>query len=155
MSDYFSGLLRTFVKRAGQPIWSRFWPRVEAVAARHANRVAGELRAELAELRGELRAEVAGLRETLTRLSEAAGKQEWTENEVRRIAPQIAAVDQRVASLERPAIDGAETPAARELVEEIRAEHARVRARLSAIAMYEQRIMKVEQAVSGFRSAAN
>jgi chromosome segregation ATPase len=155
MSDYFSGLLRTFVKRAGQPIWSRFWPRVETVAARHANRVAGELRAELAELRGELRAEVAGMRDTLTRLSEAADKQEWTENEVRRMAPQVAAVDQRVASLERPGVDGAETPAARELVEEIRAEHARVRARLSAMAMYEQRIMKVEQAVSGFSSAAN
>jgi hypothetical protein len=155
MNQHLSSLLRTVVKRAGQPVLSRFWPRIEAVAARHANRVAGELRAELAELRGELRAEVAGMRETLTRLSEAADKQEWTENEVRRMAPQVAAVDQRVASLERPVVDGAETPAARELVEEIRAEHAKVRARLSAIAMYEQRIMKVEQAVSGFSGAAN
>jgi chromosome segregation ATPase len=150
MTTPAKGLVLAIIKRAGEPVFSRFWPRIEAVAARHANRVGDQLHAELAGLRDELRADVRDLREAMDRLNEAAAKQEWTENEVRRISPHLAAVDQRVAGLERPRADGEPTPAARELVEEIRSEHARVRARLTAVATYEQRIAKVEQAVSAF-----
>jgi predicted nucleic acid-binding Zn-ribbon protein len=145
-------VLRALARRTSAPLLNRLWPRVEEIAARHAGAVAGPLRAEIAELRGELRAEVATLHEVLDGLP---ARVDWAENELRRLAPHLAAVDQRVAGLERPQVTGEASDEARSLVEEIRTEHARVRARLSAVAAYEQRITKVEQAVTALSGNTN
>lgn len=139
-------VLRVIVRRAGEPVWSRLWPRVEAVAERHARRAARESREELDRLRAELRAEIAPLREAVDRLSGLVGQVDRTANDVRRLVPHVAALDQRVAGLERPPVaDAAECGEGRALVDEIRSEHARVRARLSAVARYEERIARLER----------
>ncbi len=149
-------VLRAIARRVGKPVWSRLWPRVEAVAERHATRVARQLRGELGELRTELRGELTGLREAVDRLAAVAARIDWTENEVKRIGPHLAAVDQRVAGLERPEpVAEADSAEGRTLVDEIRSEHARVRARLSAVSSYEQRIAKVEQAVTAIGKSTN
>jgi uncharacterized protein involved in exopolysaccharide biosynthesis len=145
-------VLRALAKRTGAPVLNRLWPRVEEIAARHATGVIGPLRAEIAELRGELRAEIAKLHEVLNGLP---ARLDWAENELRRLAPHVAAVDQRVAGLERGPVTGEIQGEARSLVEEIRTEHARVRARLSAVAAYEQRITKMEQAVTALTGNTN
>jgi hypothetical protein len=138
-------------RRTGEPVWSRLWPRVEAVAQRHAAGVAHELRGEIADLRTELRADVADLRDAVHRLESLFGRMDWTEGETRRIGPHVAALDQRVAGLERRpsdlTTDDDQQREARSLVTEIRTEHSRVRARLSAVAAYEHRITQLEQAV--------
>jgi hypothetical protein len=147
-------VLRAIARRVGEPVWSRLWPRVEAVAERHATRVARQLRGELGDLRTELRAELAGLRETVDRLGALVERVEWTENEVRRIGPHVAAIDQRVAGLERAEpVAGGDAAEGRTLVDEIRSEHARIRARLSAVASYEHRIATMEQAVTAIGEA--
>ncbi|HYS36317.1 MAG TPA: hypothetical protein VEO01_11865 [Pseudonocardiaceae bacterium] len=136
--------LRAVARWTGSPVWRRMRPRVEAIAAEHSAMVARELRAELAEL-AELRAAVANLRtdvaKTHERINEMASIQD-------RLGPQVAAIDARVAAIERPvpgAGDQSEQAEARSLVEEVRSEHARVRARLSAVASYEHRIAQLEQ----------
>jgi chromosome segregation ATPase len=143
--------LRGIVRRTGEPVWSRLWPRVEAVAERHAAGAARELRGEIAELRTELRGDVAALHEAVDRLSSLFGRMDWTEGETRRIGPHVAALDQRLAGLERQPTelitDDDQQREARSLVTEIRTEHSRVRARLSVVAAYEHRITQLERAV--------
>jgi hypothetical protein len=140
-------MLRVIVRLGGVPVWSRLWPRVEAVADRHARRVARQSREELGALRAELRAEIAPLREAVDRLSCLVGQVDQTANEVRRMVPHVAALDQRVAGLERPQVaDAADCAEGRALVAEIRSEHARGRARLSAVARYEEPIARLERA---------
>ncbi|HEY3751261.1 MAG TPA: hypothetical protein VGL80_18880 [Pseudonocardiaceae bacterium] len=148
--------LRGIVRRTGEPVWSRLWPRVEAVAERHAAGAARELRGEIAELRAEIRGDLAGLHEAVDRLAGLFGRMDWTEGETRRIGPHVAALDQRVAGLERQQLDRQPTGLttddeqqreARSLVSEIRTEHSRVRARLSVVAAYEHRITQLERAV--------
>lgn len=137
------------MRRTGEPVWSRLWPRVEAVAQRHAAGAALELRGEIAELRTEIRGDLAALHEAVDRLAGLFGRMDWTEGETRRIGPHVAALDQRVACLERPidVVDDDQRREARSLVTEIRTEHSRVRARLSAVAAYEHRITQLERAV--------
>ncbi|HEX5405910.1 MAG TPA: hypothetical protein VFX16_26845 [Pseudonocardiaceae bacterium] len=121
------------------------------MAQRHAAGVARELRAEIGELRAELHASVAELCGAVDRLGGLVGRIDWTEGEVRRIGPHVAAVDQRVAGLERQPVGpatGEEQVAARSLVTEIQTEHARIRTRLSAVAAYEHRIAAMEEAVT-------
>lgn len=73
------------------------------------------------------------------------------ERELLRLSPQVAALEQRVEDLrvriEDPAFTGddAERAEARSLVEEVRAEHARVRARISAASVFEERLRVLEQ----------
>ncbi|HET6152204.1 MAG TPA: hypothetical protein VFE15_04565 [Marmoricola sp.] len=72
------------------------------------------------------------------------------ERELIRLSPQVAALEVRIADLgER--IEAAPAPGtdtdraeARSLVEEVRAEHARVRARISAATVFEERLRVVE-----------
>lgn len=72
-----------------------------------------------------------------------------------RVAPQVAALEARLEDLvER--IDGrvlAATPeeeaSARSLLEEVRAEHARVRARITAATVFEERLRVVEDKLNG------
>ena len=82
------------------------------------------------------------------------------EGETRRIGPHVAALDQRVAGLERQqpdrqptglTTDDEQQREARSLVSEIRTEHSLVRARLSVVAAYEHRITQLERAVEADR----
>jgi uncharacterized protein involved in exopolysaccharide biosynthesis len=73
------------------------------------------------------------------------------ERELVRVSPQLAALEQRVEGLRarlddpvHPADEG-ETAEARSLVEEVRAEHARVRARISAATVFEERLRVLEE----------
>jgi uncharacterized protein involved in exopolysaccharide biosynthesis len=51
--------------------------------------------------------------------------------------------------------DQSEQAEARSLVEEVRSEHARVRARLSAVASYEHRIAQLEQTLNTLTGNSN
>jgi hypothetical protein len=129
-------------------------PRVEAIAAEHSAMVAKELRAEIAEL-AELRTAVANLRTDVAKTHERINQVESIQE---RFGPQLAAVDERVAAMERPvttAADQSEQAEARSLVEEVRSEHARVRARLSAVASYEHRIAQLEQTLNTLTGNTN
>ncbi|MCW2754408.1 MAG: hypothetical protein JWQ32_1819 [Marmoricola sp.] len=75
------------------------------------------------------------------------------ERELIRIAPQLAALEERVedlrARLDDPAFeaDDEQRSQARSLVDEVRAEHARVRARISAAVVFEERLRVLEAKV--------
>lgn len=80
---------------------------------------------------------------------------EWTANEMRRIAPQVAAIESRLADLDdlvrrRELAASGESDAGvtggeeRALLDEIASEHERVRVRLAAVASYEERLRRLE-----------
>ncbi|HKC27671.1 MAG TPA: hypothetical protein VKB75_06630 [Jatrophihabitans sp.] len=73
---------------------------------------------------------------------------EWTANEMRRLAPQVAAIEARLADIEdrlrRAPVEGSATDAERTMLDLISAEHERVRVRLSAVASYEERLRRLE-----------
>lgn len=80
------------------------------------------------------------------------------EREVRRLSPQVAAIEERLADLTetlqrlepRPAIPAdASLEEVRSMWEEIQAEHAKIRARVSASARFEERLRLVEVALTG------
>ena len=65
-------------------------------------------------------------------------------------AHQITSFEQRLAALEETQVDGGDEPAraeARDIVAEVRTEHARVRARLTMLGAYEERLRRVEAAL--------
>lgn len=70
--------------------------------------------------------------------------------EIGRIGPQLAALEERVEDLRArlldppPTADAAEVEAARSVLDEVRAEHARVRARISAATVFEERLRVLE-----------
>jgi predicted nuclease with TOPRIM domain len=72
------------------------------------------------------------------------------ERELIRLGPQLAALEQRVEDLrvrlDDPAFgaDQAQQAEARSLVDEVRAEHAKVRARISAAVVFEERLRVLE-----------
>ena len=82
----------------------------------------------------------------------SAGKLDDLHDQVRRISGQLVALEQRVGALERPAVDlaadDAERRTARSLVDEVRLEHDRTQAGLAAIAFYEERLARLEQAAN-------
>lgn len=83
------------------------------------------------------------------RLQSVADESFWTANELRRLAPHLAALEARVAKLEERetsirVADSAEVDQARSLIDEIKAEHERIRVRLSAVARYEERLERLE-----------
>ncbi len=71
--------------------------------------------------------------------------------ELGRIGPQVAALEERIEALrqqvEEPTPTGTpqEVAAARTVLDEVRAEHARVRARISAAVVYEERLRVLEE----------
>jgi hypothetical protein len=111
----------------------------------------GEHRVQVAA--GELHAALATEAATQHRLrAELGGKLDDLHDQVRRISGQLVALEQRVGALERPAVDlaadDAERRTARSLVDEVRLEHDRTQAGLAAIAFYEERLARLEQAAS-------
>jgi DNA repair exonuclease SbcCD ATPase subunit len=73
------------------------------------------------------------------------------ERELKRISPQLAALEERFEDLrqrlELPDLDAsdADRAEARSLVEEIRREHAQVRARITAATVFEERLRVLEE----------
>jgi chromosome segregation ATPase len=133
-------------KAAAFPLWKRLRWRIEDVTDQRfapqiadLRRAVDGLRGELHAVRDELRGQIDG------RSNELDGHFQWHDDELRRLAAHVAAMDSRVASLERPTPGGGEAPSE---VEEVRAEHARVRARVSAVAQYEERLARVEEALA-------
>ncbi|SDC75978.1 hypothetical protein [Actinokineospora iranica] len=165
--------LRDTARLVGGPVWRRLRPRIEAIAreqiapvAHDAGRRNDELAHELTALRDTVRDDLMGRVEALDhRLGEVGAAVDWLGNEQRRMAPQLAALESRLAELEHragraiPSMD-ADPPelgsgldsgldSVLSLVEEIRMEHARVRARLGLVARYEERIARLEDAAAG------
>lgn len=79
------------------------------------------------------------------------------ERELVRLSPQVAALEERVEELRRrlddPPFEATddEHAEARRLVDEVRAEHARVRARITAATVFEERL-RVLEARAGIES---
>lgn len=135
---------KKLVKAAGSPLWRRLRWRVEQITE---ERLA-PLRTELADARRE----VGELRDRLTaRCDELDGHHRWHDDELRRLAAHVAGLDSRLAAVERPGVDDSAPASA---VEEVRAEHARVRARLSAVARYEERLARLEEALAARAGSA-
>ncbi|MFL6159082.1 MAG: hypothetical protein ACJ72D_23590 [Marmoricola sp.] len=73
------------------------------------------------------------------------------ERQLIRLSPQVAALEQRVEDLRTRlddpefTADDAERAEARRLVDEVRSEHAKVRARISAATVFEERLRVLEQ----------
>lgn len=104
-------------------------------------------------LRDQLARNTAPLAARLTalekRIEEIATESAWTANEMRRIAPQTAALESRLADIAAAAepplrADDAEFEASRQLLDEVRDEHRKVRLRLSGITHFEDRLRKLE-----------
>lgn len=75
--------------------------------------------------------------------------QRWSHGELERIVPQIAAQESQLEALRQkiaavPAADQPQIDEARSLIDEIRREHSQIRARLTAVAQYEDRLRKLE-----------
>jgi predicted RNase H-like nuclease (RuvC/YqgF family) len=82
------------------------------------------------------------------------------ERELVRISPQLAALEQRLEEL-RVRLDRqpltaepGEVAEARSVLDEVRAEHARVRARISAATVFEERLRVLEERAGGSGAAA-
>ena len=120
----------------------------EAVAWRVAEQV-DPLRAELRDLvrRLDETHPEKRLAELERRLDSVERESAWTANELARLNPQVSAFETRLEKQARPEVlTGAleDLPEARNLVEVIREEHARVRARLALVSAYEERLRRLE-----------
>jgi uncharacterized protein involved in exopolysaccharide biosynthesis len=120
----------------------------ESVAWRVAEQV-DPLRAELHEW--ARRFEHLNLEHRLAELERRMGAVEresgWTANELARLNPQVSSFETRLEQQARPEVlTGAleDLPEARNLVELIREEHSRVRARLALVSAYEERLRRLE-----------
>ena len=81
------------------------------------------------------------------RLGAAERESAWSANELARLNPQVASFETRLEKQSRPEVltGGLEDlPEARSLIEAIREEHARVRARLALVSAYEERLRRLE-----------
>ncbi|PPK65930.1 hypothetical protein V5P93_000176 [Actinokineospora auranticolor] len=160
MNEDLSARLRTAAKAVGGPVWSRLRPRFEQLARQQAHAVRAEAEHRMGERLDDVHRELDELRVRADhvdrRVEELQGHIDWLYGEQRRYAPQLAALEARLAELERGRVDadtGVEAPVSEEeigpvaaLVEEIRVEHARVRTRLGLVARYEERIARLEHA---------
>jgi hypothetical protein len=121
---------------------TRFWQRA---TGRLRRRVDEAVRWRTAEAVEPVARRAQDLHDWVARVERTA---EWSANELQRLAPQVAAVEARLADLDdrlrRDAVDGGGNEAERTMLEMISAEHERVRARLAAVASYEERLRRLE-----------
>jgi phage shock protein A len=86
------------------------------------------------------------------RLARVERSAEWSANELRRIAPQVAAIEARLADLDdrlrQADAAGPATEAERTMLDLISTEHQRVRERLAAVSSYEERLRRLENGSS-------
>jgi hypothetical protein len=81
------------------------------------------------------------------RLDRLEGDLAWNSSEIERMAPQAASFESRLERAARPIVltgDLESLPEARLLVDVVREEHARARARLALISSYEERLRRLE-----------
>lgn len=81
------------------------------------------------------------------RLGAVERESAWSANELARLNPQVSAFETRLEQQARPEVltGGLEDlPEARNLIDAIREEHARVRARLALVSAYEERLRRLE-----------
>jgi uncharacterized protein involved in exopolysaccharide biosynthesis len=81
------------------------------------------------------------------RLGAVERESAWSANELARLNPQVSAFETRLEQQARPEVltGGLEDlPEARSLIDAIREEHARVRARLALVSAYEERLRRLE-----------
>lgn len=81
------------------------------------------------------------------RLDDVQRESAWSANELARLNPQVSAFEMRLEQQSHPEVltGGLEDlPEARNLVETIREEHSRVRARLALVSAYEERLRRLE-----------
>jgi chromosome segregation ATPase len=140
---------------------SKLSARVDEAVAWRVARQFEEVHGQLGELRDQLRriedrlADLGGrdgeldkrLGELERRLDPVQRESSWSANELARLAPQAAAFEERLEKLQRPVVltgELADLPEARLLVEAVREEHARVRARLALVSAYEERLRRLE-----------
>jgi uncharacterized protein involved in exopolysaccharide biosynthesis len=94
---------------------------------------------------------LGGFFEALREVRRQQGRIADLERELMRLSPQVAALETRVEELrvrsdaDVVAPTTTELGEARELVGEVRAEHARVRARISAATVFEERLRVLEE----------
>jgi hypothetical protein len=107
------------------------------------HRIDAAIRWRAAETVGPVAQRAQDLHDWVARVERTA---EWSANELRRLAPQVAAIEARLADLDdRLRRDGAEgTDEQRATLDLIAAEHERVRVRLAAVAGYEERLRRLE-----------
>jgi len=146
--------VRALVKAPLRPVLRIAANRLDSavrVAEEHSERRLQVVAAELREAHDAESAEQHRVREM--RLGEVTGRIDELDDQLRRISAQLVSLEHRVGDLERPAVDltadDADRRAARSLVDEVRLEHDRAQAGLSAIAFYEERIARLERANSG------
>ena len=137
--------LRTlFTLRVNESVAWRVAEQLEPLRARFDEDVR-RLRGDLDRRLGELDGRVGSLERRLDAVERQA---DWSANELARLAPQVAALETRVEQKARPTVlagELADLPEARSLVEVVREEHARVRARLSLVSAYEERLRRLEE----------
>ena len=131
--------------------------RIDRMIAWRVDRRFDDVHAQLGDLRGRIERiegrldELGGHGHHLgERLDHVAHESSWSANELARIAPQVAAFETRLEQQARPQIytgELADLPEARLLVDVVREEHARVRARLALVSAYEERLRRLEQQV--------
>jgi tetrahydromethanopterin S-methyltransferase subunit G len=88
------------------------------------------------------------------RLDQVQGRADWTANEVERMIPHVASQESQLEALRQkltvlPPAEPGELAEARSLIDEVRREHAQVRARLTGIAKYEERLGRLEERLRG------
>ena len=118
----------------------------QSIAWRVAEQV-DPLRAEMHELERRLEHRIGELDRRLGAVERESG---WSANELARLNPQVSAFETRLEQQARPEVltGGLEDlPEARNLVELIREEHSRVRARLALVSAYEERLRRLEARV--------
>jgi uncharacterized NAD(P)/FAD-binding protein YdhS len=119
----------------------------EAVAWRVAEQV-DPVRRELDERLRHIEEDYARrLGEVERRMGEVERESSWSANELARIAPQVSAFETRLEQQTQAEVftgDLADVPEARRLLDGIREEHARVRARLALVSAYEERLRRLE-----------
>lgn len=171
-----SGLRRIAGAVRQNGAWNRVQQKLDHVVAVRTEPSLGEVRERLdrtgddlrAELRGavddlrrhadersdHLAGEIRRLDDDLRRLSDAVQGLRDQCGEVRfdldRLGPHVAALEVRIADGERSEgpveTDPVETAEARRLLDEVSREHERIRVRFSGLALYEERLRKLEEA---------
>jgi len=75
----------------------------------------------------------------------------WSANEIRRIAPQVAALESRIEEIRErletaPSGSDERQTAARDILDSVRREHEQIRARFAGMSQYEERLRRLEGA---------
>lgn len=127
--------------------------KVRDVARRARNRIVGDiptLDQRLAEVERRINNQHNRIQRTEQRLTRWTPTVTNVRVNLEVLNNQVASLEERLAALTAPVVaagDDAARAEARDLVQAIQEEHARVRARLTLMANYEERLRRVEMAV--------